>query len=103
MWMAPAARSFCVVTALRLSPDSAGDKNTIANITASQQVRCAPVFNRFTSGLDVTAHDVDNLPGLASNAGRDVVVLSLAGSDFMVLFCSAPALRIFFLNIDIEP
>jgi hypothetical protein len=54
---------------MRLSPDSAGDKNTIANIIASQQVRSAPVFNRFMSGLDVIAHDVDNLPGLASNVG----------------------------------
>jgi hypothetical protein len=51
---------------MRLSPGSAGDKNAITNIIASQQVRRAPAVDRF-------------MPG------SNVAVSSLAVSDFMVL------------------
>jgi hypothetical protein len=39
--MAFAAPCSGVVMAMRLSPDSAGDRNTVANIIATQQVRPA--------------------------------------------------------------
>jgi hypothetical protein len=54
MLMAMAVRFSCVAVAVRLSPDSAGDKNTMAKIIASQQVRCAPVFDRFMQGRTLT-------------------------------------------------
>src|SRR5438270_10714676 len=47
MRRAPVARSFCVVVVMRLSPDSACDKNAIANMIASKQVSRTTAFNRF--------------------------------------------------------
>src|ERR1700730_623545 len=81
--MVVAARFSWVAVAARVSPDSAGDKNAITNIIASQQVRRAPAFDRFTPGI--LAHDVDGSRKLVSNPGRNVAVSSWAVSDFMVL------------------
>jgi hypothetical protein len=46
------AKKASVVTAMRLSPDSIGGTNTIANIHRSQQIRHAPKFDRFMSRLN---------------------------------------------------
>jgi hypothetical protein len=48
IWMAWAEILFCCVVARRLSPESACDKNTIANIAIGQQAsRTTTVFDRF--------------------------------------------------------
>ena len=41
------ARSLCAGALVRLSPDSARTKNTMANVVASQQVSRAAAFDRF--------------------------------------------------------
>src|SRR5580704_8281926 len=47
MWMAGSAGFFCSVVVTRLLPDSACDKNTIANIVASQKAGRNTAFNCF--------------------------------------------------------
>src|SRR6266404_3193480 len=77
-----------------LSPDLACDKNTIANIIASQQIRRAPAFDRFISRLDISRN-------LAPNSERIVVVLSLPVFDSMVLLlllCASVSDFLFFLH-----
>jgi predicted deacylase len=111
MLMAMAARFSCVAVAARLSPDSAGDTNTIASIIASQQVRRAPAFDRFiqngpltrTRRLKKADCEVDFF---FMNEVWDEVVVSLeapqAPQESSVFLKCAEACQYFFLKFSLD-